>query len=253
MPTEVVQNQEMSQGTQNRELLRDSELGVLLIDAYHSAIKEDGRLEEVKVVPISDPDDKRFAYARPAWAENNESGRHEVHIRLHDLDETLARYEQIMHDAPKNVDIIANRIGHGIDPSEVTPQLLFVQSMLHELGHTIEYMNNQDDPEALKRRIKVEKAAMPAGAMSVGSMLDVESPARTYVDTHWQHIHEDTGASSIDELIAMQTVAYRDTTAEKHADMFAADVFSTNPLLAQQLMSGPLEQYRNYPGFGTAA
>src|SRR4051812_36966168 len=78
----------------NQELLRSSELGVLLDRAYIAALNYDPRLEEVAIVPMTDPEVPSHAFARPRWSKDNQTGHHEIHIRLDDLDGTLDFFEK---------------------------------------------------------------------------------------------------------------------------------------------------------------
>jgi len=239
------------QSEENENILRSAELGVILAEAYRGAIDLDPRLSEIKIVPIEDPDDKRHGYARAKGSKGNESGRHEAHIRLDNLDQTLDMYSQAMSQAPETIAIIAEKIGVPIE--RVTPQLLYVQSILHEIGHLTEHMDYEDDPEFPKLRRKQEMAAMPVGNVTVGALLDPESAGSKYVEHNWESIQVEHGIDSRDDLIAMQSRAYRNLTSETIADNFAADVFAIDPQLVDMLTGPSIEKYRDFPDLAKAA
>lgn len=234
---------ELTQDQQNMDLLRSSELGVLLMDAYITATNLEPRLADVVLKPADDEGRGRFGKAIPSWA--SESGKHEFQIPLGDLDETLAMYADAMHKVPQGIAIIAERLH--IDPSEVTPQLMYVQAKLHEMGHLTEYMDFEANPNDLKHRNKCEKMALPLANVSAGMLVDLESPVRQSVDANWESVSSKLGVGSIDELVSLQAREYRGMTSEAHADSFASDVFDANPQLISQLTNPNLDAYRNYP------
>lgn len=249
-PEKVSNTAEISSGLEpgaaaerNEELLGKTELGVILAPAYREAVNLDPRLGDIDIQTIDNPDEVRHGFARPSWA--SESGKHEIHVRLEDLDGTLAHYQKAIDEAPDAIAIIAERMG--IDVDRVTPQMMYVQSILHEMGHLTEHMDYEDNPEEFRRRNKAEKAALPIGNTTVSKLIAIDSPIRQQVEQHWDEVSQRTGAGSIDELISMQSIAYRSMTSEAHADNFAADVFLANPQLYDQLSQQSVEPYRNYP------
>lgn len=227
----------------NYEILRNSEVGVILAEAYVCAVNLDPRLEGIGIVPITDEDEKRHGYATPKWA--SESGNHEIHVRLDNLDETLDYYAKAMDASPDTMRIIAENMG--IDVSMLTPQMMYVQSILHEMGHITEFMDYEDNPEELRNRTRQEKLALPLGNVTVGKLINEDSPVRQNVLENWDEVQTRTGAQSMDELITMTAVAYRGMTSETIADNFASDVFAVNPHMYDQLAQPTVDPYRNYP------
>jgi hypothetical protein len=228
--------------TKNFELLEGSELGAVLRDAYKTAINLDPRLEEVEIVPLED-ESNRVAFARPSW--NPESGGHnQVHIRLNDLDEALTRTQNVLDNIPGARKLFGDMLD--IEPQEVTPQLLHVFSIMHELGHTGQYFDHADDPSVLAEQVKKDKEALPIGRATVSALMDKNSFARKFVEDNWHKVIQVTGVSTIEELIEKQHGAYRQTKSEKAADDFARDVFATNPQLIDQLSNPNLDYYRSF-------
>lgn len=228
----------------NEALLGTSELGIILTDAYRAAVDLDPRMANIEIVPIVDPEDSRHGYASSKESKNNVTGNHEVHIRLNDLDQVLNKYKQAMQEAPEAIGIIADQLG--VSPEDITPQTLYVQSILHEMGHLTEHMDAEEagEPRAPIERRKVEMQAMPLGALAVGKLAKPASAESVWFEANWQQQAERHGVSTREELIAIQSVAYRALTSEKIADNFAADVFLTNPQLLGQVQHGSLESYR---------
>lgn len=236
------QKKEKDFSAQNFELLEKAEMGVILRDAYKTALNLEPRLEKVEIVPFED-ESNRVAFARPSW--NPESGGHnQVHVRLTDLDGALQRTAKVLEDIPGARKLFGDLIG--VDPKEVTPQLIHVFSIVHELGHTIEYMDNKADPTKLIERNKKEKEGLPIGRATVSQLLDTSSFARKYVEDNWHKVIQVVDVSSIEELVEKQHGAYRQTTSERKADEFGLDVFATNPQLVDQMVYGDLESYRHF-------
>ena len=240
MQEQIPRITELSQGDQNEALLRNSELGVLLHDAYLTATNIDPRLDDVVIVP-NDSDDSRIAFAR--HKENTESGNYEVHLRLNDLDKSLALQENLLNNVQGSRELFAGILD--IEPDQVTPQLLHVFSILHELGHITEYMDNEGNEVELQQRMRREKAALPIGNTATSKLMDPSSPAHQAVVENWGQISAQHGVSTMGDLIEKQHGAYRGMTSEHTADMFAVDVFATNTQLVDQL-NADVETYRDY-------
>ncbi len=240
MQEEIPNITELSQGDRNEALLRNSELGVILHDAYLTATNIDPRLDDVVIVP-NDSGDNRIAFAR--HKENAASGRYEVHLRLNDLDKSLALQEDILKNVQGARELFAGILG--IEPDQVTPQLLHVFSILHEFGHITEYMDNEGNEVELQRRMRREKAALPIGNTITSKLLDPSTLAHRTVIENWEQISAQHGVRSMGDLIEKQHGAYRGMTSEHTADMFAVDVFATNTQLVDQL-NADIEAYRSY-------
>ena len=217
---------------QNQELLRNSELGVFMERAYMDAVRLDPRLADIKVVAI-DEESTPVAAASPSWA--SESGNHEIHVRLNNLDEALSKHQEILDTVPGSRELFAEKMG--LKPEEVTPAALHVFSTLHEMGHLTEYMDHEADPDSLRQRARREKAALPIGNASVSAIMTPGSAARELVDNNWAEISDKYGVDTIDQLLELQHAAHRGMTSERIADEFAADVFALDPELVGVLIS----------------
>ncbi|HSH18077.1 MAG TPA: hypothetical protein VK978_01700 [Candidatus Saccharimonadales bacterium] len=233
--------QEQTQKEQNEQLLAQSELGALLVDGYHTALELDPRLAEMKVMPIED-NTHRVAFAGPKWAKKNESGKHEVHVRLGSLDDELDYIGTVMSRIPTAYEIMSKRMG--IKLEQATPQLMYAHAIFHEMGHVVQFFDNENDPEAYQRMRKKDRLALPISNATALAIVTEGTPARRYVDSVWDQVQDQLGVTELDELVHLQAVAYRDMTAEAGADNFAADVFRMNPLLMNRLMSPNLNNYR---------
>jgi len=243
----------------NEAILRQSELGIILVDAYIAATNEDPRLENIAIVSITDKDDPRPAFFRGSQDDRNQSGRGEVHIRLDNLDETLETFRKSMEHTPKNTAIVAETLG--IKPEEVTPQLIFVYSTIHEMGHALEDMDyeaaGKTHAEHLRDQ-KVERAKLPIGNLVVSQLLSEDSPNRQYVAQNWDTASriasknysaftgEEVEISTMEDLIDATSHVHRKTKFEADADKFAATILFTNPVMLQQL-TGDITRFRNYP------
>lgn len=175
------------QSEANEAILAQSELGIILKDAYIAATNVDPRLNDIAIVPVTDPEDKRPASIKPSWDPNNQTGRHEIYIRLGNLDETLATFKQSMEHTPKNTAIVAESLG--LRAEEVTPQLLFVYSTLHEMGHALECMDYEAAGKTPAEHLhdqRVERAKLPIGNLLASQLLSEDSANRQYVERRWE-------------------------------------------------------------------
>lgn len=252
----------------NEAVLGQSELGIILKDAYNAAVNQDPRLENIAVRSNADPQDPRPAYIVPSWGKNNQTGRHEIYLRLDDLDETLATFEKSMQHTPKSTAVVAESLG--IPTEEVTPQLLFVYSALHEMGHALECMDYEAAGKTPAEHLhdqRVERAKLPIGNLLASQLFSVDSPNRQYVEQHWDTARamasqnysaftgQDESITSIEELTDATAHVHRKTKFEAAADQFAATVLQAEPLMVMQL-TGDITRFRNYPqhaGEGIAA
>lgn len=258
----------IDQSEANEQILRQSELGIILADAYIAATNLDPRLDDIAIVPITDPDEHRPAFARAAWDKKNTTGHEEIHVRLGSLNETLKVFADSMVRTPKSTAVVAESLG--IRPEEVTPQLLFVYSTLHEMGHSLEHMDYTDagkTPEEHRHDQRVERARLPIGNLLASTLFSVENPKRQLVEQHWDVAAEaasrnysaftgqEESIASIEELIDATSHVHRKTKFEAAADRFAATVLQLEPLMLMQL-TGDITRFRNYPqhaGEGVAA
>lgn len=238
---------ESEQQGKNLEILRNSQMGETLEKAYLAAIEVDPRLADIVVVPM-EAGDHRDAAARAAWAENNQSGKHEILLNLHDIPASLAKFEERMKDIPINTEKIAQTLG--IDTSEVTPELLYVQSMIHEMGHTLEFMDYQEagkTPDDHKHDRNTERQRLPLER----SVTELEKH-KDLVLEHWgelskrasdkysAHKHAEVSIDTFDGLASATADVYRDTKFEHAADKFAAEVLAKQPELVESLKAKTL-------------
>lgn len=231
------------QADQNEALLGRAEMGVVLREVYQSAVNLDPRLEDVKIVPV-EPGSGSIASARPAH--RSESGQHEVHFQLDDMDSVLAKHQKHLDTVPGLREIMAEKMM--TTPEKLTAESLLVFSLAHEFGHVVLNMDHENDPEALTRTIKEEKAAMPLGNVSTGRLLDTSTSEHADLVNNLEAYQTQLGATSFEEVIELQHFAYRNTTSEHAADLFAADLFATNPTLADRMMApGAIDRFRDYP------
>jgi len=228
-----IQQTEVDQETKNREILRQTEMGAVLEQLYDEALKADPRLADVEFVTLDDDTEPSVAFALPSW---ETKGKHQVHVRVGNLDEVLRKVQANMDQIPGSRELFAGLIG--VKPEDMTPQLLQAFALLHELGHVTEYMDYEDDPEKLIERRKREYLALPIGNATVSSIARVGSANHRFVTENWEGISADYGVSSLGELLERQHAEFRGMTNERRADGFAASVLHMSPDIVAKL-SGP--------------
>lgn len=243
------QTTQHDQNAQNQELLRRSELGVLLSRAYLSAINLSPRLADIQLMELP-ADSKHIATASPRWRAHNTTGNHVVSIHTENIDELLEHYEQELAIRPEVVEHVSSMLH--IEPEQMTPQLFYVFSILHEMGHTDDYFEHEDNPDEFEHNVKVSRESLPLGWVTTNDLLDPGSDVhkRVMADTELFDRH---GVTTIHELAALNLTAYRNMRHERYADEFAAEVLLYEPELMDQLMRDTIEPYRNHPGFGAEA
>lgn len=232
----VAQLPKSDQQIQNEAILGQSEMGSLLVEGYQTALRLDPRLAEIKVVPIVG-ETHQAGFARANWEPSNQSGKHEIHIRTGDLGKVLGRNSELMRKIPSTYGLIAQRLGITLD--QATPRLMYANGIFHEMGHARQYFDHENDPVAYKSMKKREKLALPLGNITASAVITPGTPARNFVDANWDRLHERLGTKTLEELVHLQAVAYRNMTAEAGADKFASEVFRANPALFDELLSEP--------------
>jgi hypothetical protein len=231
MTYEATSSPELTEHERNQALLAEAEMGGVLLGAYLAATAHDPRLEAVMIVPITEPDHKQAAYAVPA--DVTRSGKQEVHLRLGGLDRTLDYFASVLRDFPQPFALIAERIG--VEPGEMTPQLMYVHSLLHELGHAAEHLDFENNMDRLRMRNRYEREALPLGYIGLAEVMDPSSKIRQSIDRNWPMFQAELGVSTIHDLAQLQGVAYRKLSSEARADYFSAHIFKTNPELLDGL------------------
>lgn len=226
----------------NMDILRQGEYGHALREVYKTAVTLDPRLEDVEFVPLPE-ESPSVARACPAWL--SESGKHQVHINLANVEDTLGKLTETIDAIPGARELFADQIS--VEPDQLTSEVLLLHAFSHELGHIREYIDYEDDPKALDRRMKTEKEALPIGQATVSTMMKEGSSANEYVKSKWTLISDHLGINTLGELYEMQHVSYRNMTSEKLADDFAAQVLTLNPVLVDQLTGPNRAEYRDLP------
>jgi hypothetical protein len=218
------------QERKNRELLSRSELGPILLAAYDLAIATDAQLGDIEIAPLP-AGTHHVAFAQPAW--KSSTGLHRIYIKLTDIGPTLDSYNSIINSIVGGRKYFADMLD--VEETQITPTMLYIHSVLHELGHVPEYAEYADQPEQLKARQVAEKRAMPAGNVSVSRLLALPEADRQRIEKQLATTHQNLNIPTFNELIARQFTAYRNLTSEKRADDFANTIIQENQLFRDQL------------------
>jgi hypothetical protein len=198
----------------NLDLLADSgDVGQLLAPFYKIALRRHPELAKVRIVSDArEPGGSLAFHASPDWTE----GKHTVNVSLdayalHDTGESLSQFADARAHYAREMNV---------PEDELTAEDVMVFRFLHELGHTVEFVGFENNPEAWKQRQAHEDAARPVPGLQ---NMAVRSPeARAYMADHWQELSSRTGAGTIDELIAMHLQSRLNMAGEVYADRFAA-------------------------------
>jgi hypothetical protein len=241
-PVEQHAEQEQTQYDVNRNLLANSEMGILLTGLYDAAVAKDPRLGEISIVPYSDSERGTRGSAFARAADKSQSGKHEIHVRLGDTDETADLMQDTLDRVPGLREIVAQKLA--IEPAELKPLQLHGFIMLHEMGHLVEFMDHEGRMPKLRERMKHEKDALPLGGIATSALIDEDSPGGQYVRANWEEISNQYSVESIAELADLKNAAHRSMTSEAFADNFASDVLAYEPTLLDQLGSDTVDTYR---------
>lgn len=222
----------------NRELLIDEGgvLGPVLASAYDLAIREDPDVGQAKIIELPL---HAVSTGISRYADMTESGRPEVAIMLGDMQYALDRKQRERQAIPIFDLLLARRLH--LDPADITPQLVYVDAFLHELGH-VRKNAKVDDLAALRVHNKQQAESMPLGNRWVSRLLHPGTEEQKYLAANTDELLERFGCSTVDDLINLQYAAYRNLDNEKDADTFAATILTQNPELLASLLSRGLVQ-----------
>jgi hypothetical protein len=220
----------------NEGFLSNFELGGVLLDGYDAAREADPRLDEVEISPITDPEQISLGLAVAKWAVSVESGMHKIRLRLDNPMTAFDLCRQHVQRDPTTYHVIGERLGVAFN--RLTPQLLSVFVELHELGHISQYFDHEENPEALASAIREERSMLPYVYAPPSYIADKKSPVRRNIEAHWGSIRSRLGVSTVEQLVEIQAIAYRNMPTEANADHFAIEVLSDNPTFMDMLLAG---------------
>lgn len=203
--TEALSGEALLRIERNRALLESFEAGRDMVPAYEAALQADSRVSEVRITATTEHYGK-------ALRDNT------VELRLGDLHEVEDAYATLLGQAPAVRVEIAEQLG--IPEGEVTPRTARLQSMLHEFGHVLDYMER--GASLVSRQRAEEMETLPLGSIPASELLREDNPKRQELDRRYT-------PDEVATLISQQAHAYRRITAESVADRFAAEVLRTNP------------------------
>jgi hypothetical protein len=238
-----------SQEERNRDMLRGSEIGSIMERAYDDAIAVDPRLRDVAVRAIPADSVRPPIFALPRWAPDNQTGRHEVHIRLEDLPGTLDFLQKTFLSVQKNREILAADLR--LPPEELTPSVVFLQGVLHEFGHGREYLQYEElgkSPDDHRRDVVQELDKLPVRHAKVGQLLTEGDSVRQQVLDNWKsasamaavnysrYRRQPVSIRTMDDLVNATADVYRHSRFEAAADKFAAGILVGDPVLLEQAL-----------------
>ncbi|MCB9823081.1 hypothetical protein H6800_02295 [Candidatus Nomurabacteria bacterium] len=245
---------EKSQFDKNYDLLVNSELGVIFVDAYTEAVKQDHRLADVVIVPLDEAKygKRSSAFARSADSEFSDSGKYEIHVRLADTEGSLKLMKDTLDRVPGLREMIAEKLY--LDPAELTPAQLHVFVFLHELGHIREFMDYEGRSDELKQRQKAERSKLPLKGARTSDLMDPSTPNGKYIRDNWPAVSSAYGVDSLEDLFKMTNKAHRAMTSERAADDFASDILVIiEPQILDRLGNPDLTHYLRHPRAEQAA
>lgn len=225
-PPETPPDPEQQRATTNLELLRGQETNAELLEkTFAAAVQRYPELSHVHLVQK----DKHTpgAFARHQFHERNSTGSPEVHMDLSPGSE-----EQLftaLQERPRLIEIISQKIG--IPPEQFTPQLAQAFTLLHELGHTLDYTHNiESQSEGAQRdaQRREEMQRLPIRNSAPARLLNPETQAKllqSYPDL-FEGLTRQYGQpiTSMADVLALQEVYYRQLPSEAYADDFAVAV-----------------------------
>lgn len=214
MPIET--GEALSIAEANAELLESTVVGRIIKPVYEAALAAEPTLESVRLTSIDPQENPKLAFAQPGWS--SEGGVSEVHIQLGD--EALETAQTVLKEHPDSIAIMAELTG--VKPEEMSQQQLLEFALLHELGHALLYEEFADQPEDYKNLTADERIKLPIGNASPSYLRSEEG--RKFVDNKWEDIQEHLGVRTFDELLELQSKAYRKMKQEVFADNFASKI-----------------------------
>lgn len=200
-------------GELNRELLVSGETGALLSPIYEIAVRADPRLERVRLVKLDSQDDSRLGFAKHGFG--REDRIHEVHFRIGH--EGIEATQTMLKEQAPSIEVVAKKLG--IRSESVTAELLAQFVFLHELGHAKDFIDHDDGPEAYIATTNADRMRLPIAGKTPKWLKSEEG--RRFVEAHWDNIQTTLRVQTFDELLELQSEAYRKLPDEARADNFA--------------------------------
>lgn len=223
----------------NLELLEQTgEYGQAMKEVYQTAMDLDPRLQDVEFVAAA-KETPSPAMARPAW--HSETGKHQVLINTHNIDGVMSKIISFVDSVPGARELFAAQID--IQPEELTPAMLLMHVVGHELGHIRDYMDYEDDPEAFDAQRETEWSALPVKNFPASKLAQQGYYGSQQTKDLWRRTAYQKGFGSFEELLQAQHTAYRNMRTERIADDFAVEILDRRRDLVDQFASTPsLEQ-----------
>jgi len=234
----------------NINLLNTSELRGALGTAYFALLEMYPQLEDIEIVPVPE-DSAQIASATPSWSSRS-NGKHQVNLRIGDLPTSLRKYEEADQFTPSSKREIAKL--YGIDESEVTPQLQYVTSFIHEFGHVLDYIN-AGSHEAYAAMRDQDRAAthtlvrrlLEAVPYSASKLAKEGSPERAWLIANLKSVEAAAAATTVERVIDKRGRAHRLDVTENRCDKLAVGVIKGDQALFDALRDtspGALDRLR---------
>lgn len=198
-------------------LQQAGELGSRFADIYSWAAEDSPELAEILIIPTDKSVFPLLEYTGGAVCHqgHSDSGLPELYINTGD---GIDHYQMLMTE---------RRIGElnsenlGIDPSEMTPQLLADFIFLHELGHSKDFLNDMSDIETYENQRDLDMGSLPLPNLSppeVKSMLTSPGIQKALVEGTVSYASYELAK----QTLYAQEAAYHATRIEDYANQFAA-------------------------------
>lgn len=216
---------ETPQYHKNIDLLRQSQFGHVLEKAYEAVLDLEPRLMDVNLV-----DDNRTE-AVPSWRQADDVRQHKVYFPVANPD-VAARFPVTAVNYINEMEI-ERSAGIMTTPVErLTPEMRAVAAFMHELGHTAQFLEFEDNPQDFETMFKEDRAEWPIPdtlftelSTTIGRQKIAEHRDRL------SGLEDDQGRIAFSDVKTAQYMAYRDSSTEQYADSFAAFAVATHPEL----------------------
>lgn len=221
-----------------KKLEQSGEIGVLFARAYELALKKFPELFDVDI-KISGPNEYSVLKKTGGFARHQSERFEKKPLVVINAESGVEHYRKLMTERRVSVEISAQKIG--IDPKDMTPEILAVFIQLHELGHGYHYLTEIPNGEEYKKKRKEELDSLPlpgwnparlANGLEEGGELD------EWYTTNEEQLRKN-GLPTRQSIIEAQERAYHSISTEDFPDQFAAKIIKENFHIFSEIKKPP--------------
>lgn len=203
------------------------EVGKLFAKAYELALKKFPELSNIDI-KISGPDEYPVLKKTGGFVRHQSERFENKPLVVINTQSGIEHYEKLMRERRVSSEVSAQKIG--IDPKDMTPEILAVFIQLHELGHGYHYLTEIPDGNEYKKKRKKELDSLPLPGWNPAQLangLEKEGELDEWYTTNEEQLRKN-GFPTRQSIVEEQEKAYHSISTEDFPDQFAAKIIKEN-------------------------